>query len=132
MTPISPASKIEGLVEAERHADDSHGEDERDVYQGFMAFRRKGTGFDVIGRTVGCTARYGGEPLLWVYPAGFQIAPQGKGNAHHREVRELRDRHFSELRATKDSISFDSDHFTWARFQAFITDVQRMIREASN
>jgi hypothetical protein len=126
------SNEAEGHVEGEQHISDSRNENGRDVYRSFMASWGRGAGFAVIKRTKGCSARYGSEPLLWVYPTRFQIAPQGKGNAHHREVMDLRDQHFPELRATNDTISFDSDHFTPDRFQTFITDVQTMIREASN
>lgn len=100
----------------------------QDVYRSFISFWRKSAGFDVIERTVGCSARYQGEPLLWVYPTYFQIAPRGKGNAHHAEVRNLRDRYFPEL--SEGNIRFDSAHFSWDRFQPFVTDVQEMIQNA--
>jgi hypothetical protein len=124
--------EAEQSVEAERRSNGSGNANERDVYQKFMAFWRNGAGFDVVEGTKGCSARYNGGPLLWVYLTRFQIAPQGKGNAHHREVREIRDRHFPELQVTKDTISFNSEHFTWDRFRACITDVQNMIRTTGN
>jgi hypothetical protein len=123
-TPKSQDAELHIDV-AETKVDDQRDENDRDVYRSFMPFWRRGVGFDVIERTVGCSARYKGEPLLWVYPTYFQIAPQGKGNAHNREIRALRDRHFPELRS-KGTIGFNSEHFTWNRFQSFITDVRNM------
>ena len=98
----------------------------------FPSKRESRAGFDVIKGSKGWSARYGPEPLLWLFPNRFLIAPQGKGNAHAREVRELRDRHFPELAGTKSSaIHFDSEHFTLDRFRAFVTDVQEMMRADS-
>lgn len=96
-----------------------------DFYREFLEIWADGIGFEIIERTVGCSARYRGEPLLWVYPKYFQVAPKGKGNVHHDEVRLLMDRHFPEIH--KGRISFGSDHFTWDRFQDFVSDVKNRI-----
>ena len=114
---------------AEQHLDDNQKEENRDVYRRFIGFWKRGEGFDVIERTVGCSARYQGEPLLWVYPTYFQVAPRGKGNGHRSEVTDLRDQHFPELRG-KGTINLSSEYFAWDRFQAFITDIQKMILKA--
>ena len=63
-----------------------------DVYHRFISLWRASSGFVVIERTVGCSARFGNEPLLWVFPTKFQIAPEGKGNAHYQTMRVLLDR----------------------------------------
>jgi len=115
--------------EAEQHLDDNRKEEEQDVYRKFIGFWNRGVGFEVIERTVGCSARYRGEPLLWVYPTYFQVAPKGKGNTHHKEVMDLRHQHFPE--EGKGSISFGSEYFNWDRFQALITDVREMTQKAS-
>jgi hypothetical protein len=116
--------------EAEQHLDDNRKEDDRDVYRRFIGFWKRGVGFDVIERTVGCSARYQGEPLLWVYPTYFQVAPQGKGNAHRNEVMDLRHQHFPELQG-KGTIGYGSEYFTWDRFQRFIAELQEMIQKVS-
>ena len=106
----------------------SHAKNDGDVYRRFMDFWRRGEGFDVIERTVGCSARYHGEPLLWVYPTHFQVAPQGKGNAHHGTLLELRHQHFPELRG-KGTVGFSSAYFSWDRFQPFVSAVQEMVQK---
>jgi hypothetical protein len=98
-----------------------------DLYRRFITTWNSSEGFNVIERTVGCSARHKGEPLLWVYPTYFQVAPAGKGNAHHKEVRALRDHYFPESRA-QGQINFDSGDFSWDRFQKFITHVQKNAR----
>jgi hypothetical protein len=102
-----------------------------DVYRRFIMLWEKGTGFDAIQRTVGCSARYDGEPLLWVYPSYFQVAPGGKGNAHDHEVRDSMYRHFPEARG-KGTIQFGSQYFSWDRFENFVTDVKNMIQKEKN
>jgi hypothetical protein len=101
--------------------------DNADVYHRFIATWQKMMGFNVVERTVGCSARYQGEPLLWVYPTYFQVAPRGKGNVHHSEVLSLRNEYFSEARG-KGQVSFDAAHFSWDRFQEFILRVQQTVR----
>jgi len=101
--------------------------DDRGVYRRFMGLWRRGPGFDVVDGTVGCSARYQGEPLLWVYPTHFQIAPRGKGNAHYNEIMQLRDNHFPEP-GSKSTVGFSSEYFSWDRFQPFVTAVQEMIQ----
>jgi hypothetical protein len=98
-----------------------------DVYQKFIATWQKMTGFNVVERTVGCSARYHGEPLLWVYPSYFQVAPRGKGNVHHSEVLSIRDQHFSESRG-KGQVSFEAAQFSWDRFQEFVLHVQQAVQ----
>ena len=95
------------------------------LYREFIGIWVDGIGFEIIERTVGCSARYRGEPLLWVYPRYFQVAPEGKGNVHHDDVRLLMDRHFPEIH--KGRISFSSEYFTWDRFQNFVGDVKNTI-----
>ena len=95
------------------------------LYRDFIGIWADGIGFEIIERTVGCSARFRGEPLLWVYPRYFQVAPEGKGNAHHDEVRHLMDRHFPEVH--KGRLSFSSAHFTWDRFQDFVGNVKNTI-----
>src|SRR5207249_5758338 len=101
--------------------DKEPGRNGQDPYGRFMGLWADRRGFEVIQRTVGCSARYRGEPLLWVYPRYFQVAPQGKGNAHHEQVRELMNHHFPEI--YKGTISFTSEHFSWDRFQDLVTDL---------
>ena len=96
-------------------------------YGRFTELWRKRDAFDVAERTVGCSARYAGEPLLWVYPTHFQIAPRGKGNAHYGAVLELKDRFFPES-TTKATVGFDSS-FEWDRFQGFVTAVQDLAEQ---
>jgi len=97
------------------------------IYEKFIGRWRERVGFEIIDGTVGCSARYKSEPLLWVFPTYFQIAPQGKGNTHFNEVMLLRDQHFNE--SHQKSIKFDSPHFSWQRFDAFTKEVQKMFRE---
>jgi len=96
------------------------------AYESFIALWKEREGFDVVNGTVGCSARYYGEPLLWVYPTYFQIAPKGKRNAHFNETMGLRNEHFPELSDT-GNISFDSEYFQRERFERFVTAVQEMV-----
>lgn len=93
---------------AEHHVNDSRNEDHRDVCRSFVELWKRGAGFEVIKRSKGYSARYRSEPLLWVFPTYFQIAPQHSGNDHNREVRDLRDQHFREV--TKGLVYFVSEH----------------------
>jgi hypothetical protein len=115
--------------EAETLLTDENREDRGGIYQDFIALWKKREGFDVVDGSVGCSARYFGEPLLWVYPTYFQVAPQGKGNSHHDDLLELRARYFPES-GWKGSLSFSSEHFRWDRFQLFVNAVQDMIQKA--
>jgi hypothetical protein len=99
-----------------------------DPYRHFASVWNTEKGFHIVDGSVGCSARYRGEPLLWVYPTYFQIAPQGKGNTHHQELTAIRDRFFPEARKT--SIQYESKHFTWDRFQSFIVEAQKTIQSA--
>ena len=56
-------------------------ENNRNVYRDFQASWSKGDGFHLVEGTVGCSARYRSEPLLWAYPTYFQIAPRGAGSS---------------------------------------------------
>jgi len=96
------------------------------AYESFIALWKEREGFDVVNGKVGCSARYYGEPLLWVYPTYFQIAPKGKRNAHFNETMGLRNEHFPELSDT-GNISFDSEYFQRERFERFVTAVQEMV-----
>jgi hypothetical protein len=96
------------------------------LYTEFMSLWKRKAGFDVIERTVGCSARYRGEPLLWVYPSYFQVAPKGKGNRHHHELKDRLHDHFPEARG-KGTIQFSSSYFNWERFESFVNNVQRII-----
>jgi hypothetical protein len=104
-------------------------EGKRTGLQRFKMFWKRGPGFDVVDRTVGCSARFAGEPLLWVYPLYFQVAPRGKGNTRHQEVLELRNEYFPTYRG-QGTIRFESEHFTWDRFEQFIERVQEVVRGA--
>lgn len=98
-------------------------------YPNFMELWKKKNGFDVIERTVGCSARYHGEPLLWVYPSYFQLAPEGKGNRHHRELKERLYANFPEANG-KGTIQFAAHYINWERFESFVLEVQRIEDES--
>jgi hypothetical protein len=115
--PVEAAQPVS--AEAEDHSDD--------VYGKFVRFWREAVGFDIVERTVGCSARYRGEPLLWVYPTYFQVAPRGKGNSRHSELVALRNQFFPELRG-RGTVSFESEYFSWDRFQSFVGAGQEMVR----
>jgi hypothetical protein len=112
------------VMGASQDATDNRKENEpdSDPYSRFKSVWRKSVGFDLVDGTVGCSARHEGVPLLWVFPTYFRIAPSGKGNIRHDDVRYLRDRHFP--LQTKGIVHFDSAQFSWDRFQSFIADVQ--------
>lgn len=59
--------------EAEVHVDDSRNERYRDVCQSFVTLWEKRAGFGVIKRTVGYSARFRSEPLLWVCVAPIRV-----------------------------------------------------------
>lgn len=82
--------------------------------------------FEIVQGTRGYSARFRGEPLLWVYPNRFQIAPAGKGNVHENAVRALRDARFPEVTA-KGSARFEAAHFSWERLAAFVDDVRHLM-----
>lgn len=117
-------------IEAQSQAKNNDTRGGLSVYETFITLWQGREGFDVVDGTVGCSARYYGEPLLWVYPTHFQVAPQGKGNAHHDQVMDLRVKHFPGSR-TKGSIIFSSETFHWDRFQGFVRAVQDMIHKVN-
>jgi hypothetical protein len=120
------SSKFVSHTKKSKEVARSHG-DELDVYRKFITFWSNGVGFNVIERTVGCSARYLGEPLLWVYPTYFQVAPQGKGNGHCKDVSNIKNRHFPGFRG-KGVIKFDNSDFDWDRFEQFIAEVKHMVQ----
>jgi hypothetical protein len=97
------------------------------IYQRFRRLWSSVPGFEIVDGTVGCSARYRGEPLLWVYPTRFQVAPAGKGNVHENAVRRLRNTHFPEM-TTKGVIGFGSTYFTWERLEGLVGDLRYMVK----
>ncbi len=97
------------------------------VYQRFRRLWSSAPDFEIVDGTVGCSARYRGEPLLWVYPTRFQVAPAGKGNVHENAVRRLRNSHFPEM-TTKGVIGFGSTYFTWERLEGLVGDLRYMVK----
>lgn len=116
--------------EADPQPKNNHNEEGLGVYEKSITLWKGRDGFDVVDGTVGCSARYYGEPILWMYPTRFQVAPQGKGNAHFDQVMDLRVNHFPGSRR-EGSIGFSSDNFHWDKFQGFVTAVQDMIQKAN-
>lgn len=97
-----------------------------DVYERFRRLWKSVPGFEIVDGTVGYSARYRREPLLWIYPTRFQVAPEGKGNAHEADVRRLRNSHFPEM-ATKGLIGFGSAYFSWERLEALVEDLRHLV-----
>jgi hypothetical protein len=118
------------LTKANAQPKNNQHEEGHSVYKSFVALWKGREGFDLVDGTVGCSARYYGEPLLWVYPTYFQIAPKGKRNAHFNKVMDLKGEHFPDSRG-RGSLSFDSNNFSWDKFQLFVTAVQDMIQANS-
>jgi hypothetical protein len=122
-----------GQVSASASGDSSPsgaGGNATEINDRFKSLWKASPGFDVVEGTVGCSARFRDEPLLWVYPTRFQIAPEGKGNAHYRTVRDLVDKYFPGSR--NDTIRFASEHFTGDRFQRFVTELKQIAATWNN
>lgn len=107
--------------------DEDGGDPGGNTYQRFRLLWSSEPGFEIVDGTVGCSARYRGQPLLWVYPTRFQVAPAGKGNVHEKAVRRLRNSHFPEM-TTKGVIGFESTYFTWERLQGLVEDLRHMVK----
>jgi len=122
------ASKPEDPSVPVGHEGESEG---ADLYDRFVRAWKEVPGFSIVDGTVGCSARHGGEPLLWVYPTYFQIAPRGKGNTHFKGVLSLRDHYFPEFR-DKGQVSFHAPSFSWDRFREFFSRVQQTMQSGSD
>jgi hypothetical protein len=112
-----------GTIRPSSNEDDN---ESLDVYERFRRLWKSVPGFEIVDGTVGYSARYRGEPLLWIYPTRFQVAPAGKGNAHEAAVRRLRNSHFPEM-ATKGLIGFGSDYFSWERLEGLVEDLRHLV-----
>jgi hypothetical protein len=111
---------------AQDGSDEDCGDPVGNVYQRVRRLWSNAPGFEIVDGTVGCSARYRGTPLLWLFPTYFRVAPYGKGNVHEDAVRKLRNSHFPEM-SSKGLIGFNSTYFSWRRLEDLVEDLRHLV-----